>query len=246
MNLQKKADSPLQLEAWSAALRFHPDAAYVGYLLSGIQHGFRIGYTYPRETLSGCQNLPSTKEHPQIIAKYFDSEVAKGRILGPFPVGAIPEIQNNPVGILPNKSSPGKWRLTGKSVNDGINSETTTLSCLWIDEVASQIAVYGKNTKLAKVDIEEAYRLVPIHADDKQILGDQWEKTIYVDATLPFGLRSAPIIFTALADGLEWILHQRGIPYIAHYLDNFIKLGAPNSDQCSSKLVNHVRNWAYP
>lgn len=59
---------------------------------------------------------------------------------------------------------------------------------------------------------------------------------IYMDATLPFGLRSATIIFTALADGLEWILHQRGIPYIAHYLDDFITLGAPGSDQCSSNL----------
>jgi hypothetical protein len=195
VNLQKRADSPLQLEAWSAVLRSHPDAAYVGYLFSGIQHGFCIGYTYPRETMSARQNLPSTKEHPQIIAKYLNSEVAKGRILGPFPVGAIPEIQINQIGIIPKKSS-GKWRLitdlsfpTGKSVNDGINSETTTLSYLQIDEVANQVAVYGKNTKL--VDIEEAYRLVPIHADDKQLLGVQWEGMIYVDTTLPFGLLSA-------------------------------------------------------
>ena len=101
---------------------------------------------------------------------------------------------------------------------------------------ANQVAQYGKNTILVKVDIEEAYRLVPIHTDDKHLLGVQWEGMIYVDTTLPFGLRSAPIIFTALVDGLEWILHQQGIPYIAHYLDNFITLGAPGSDQCSSNL----------
>jgi hypothetical protein len=169
-------------------------------------------------------------------------------------VGAIPEIQINRIGIIPKKSSPGKWRLitdllfpTENSVNDGINPET---SYFRIDEVANQVAVYGKNTKLAKVDIEEAYRLVPIHADDKQLLEVQWEGMIYVDATLPFSLRSAPIIFTALADGLEWILHQRGIPYIAHYLDDFIIL-ALGSDQCSAQInapatyqscLIHVRN----
>ena len=124
----------------------------------------------------------------------------------------------------------------GKSVNNGINPDTTTLSYLRIDKVANQVAQYGKNTMLAKFDIEEAYRLVPIHTDDKYLLGVQWEGMIYVDTTLPFGLHSAPIIFTALADGLEWILHQRGIPYIAHYLDDFITLGATGSDQRSSNL----------
>ena len=54
--------------------------------------------------------------------------------------------------------------------------------------------------------------------------------------TLPFGLRSAPIIFTALTDALQWILERRGVSHVAHYLDDFITLGAPQSDEC---LVNY-------
>ena len=88
---------------------------------------------------------------------------------------------------------------------------------------------------MAKADIQEAYRLLPIHKDDKHLLGMQWEGQIFIDAALPFGLRSAPLIFTAIADGLEWILKQRGVSYIAHYLDDFITVGPPHSDQC---LVN--------
>ena len=60
-------------------------------------------------------------------------------------------------------------------MNDGINPDTTTLSYLRIDDIANQVAQYGKNTMLAKVDIEEAYRLVPIHTDDKHLFGVQWE-----------------------------------------------------------------------
>ena len=85
---------------------------------------------------------------------------------------------------------------------------------------------------MAKSDIEEAYRLLPIHKDDKHLLGTQWKGQVYIDTALPFGLRSAPLIFTALADGLEWILKQRGASYIAHYLDDFITVGPPNLDQC--------------
>ena len=53
-----------------------------------------------------------------------------------------------------------------------------------------------------------------------------WEGQVYIDAALPFGLRSAPLIFTALADGLEWIIKQRGVSHLAHYLDNFITVGS--------------------
>ena len=39
---------------------------------------------------------------------------------------------------------------------------------------------------------------------------------------LPFGLRSAPKIFNAVADTLNWHLHRAGIPIICHYLDDYI------------------------
>ena len=44
---------------------------------------------------------------------------------------------------------------------------------------------------------------------------------------LPFGLRSAPKIFNAVADGHEWYLGSRGIRHLAHYLDDFIVTGPP-------------------
>lgn len=78
---------------------------------------------------------------------------------------------------------------------------------------------------MAKTDIEEAYRLLPIHNDDKHLLGMQWEGWVYIDTALPFGLSSTPLIFNDLVDGLEWILKQRDVSYIAHYLDDFITVG---------------------
>ena len=34
------------------------------------------------------------------------------------------------------------------------------------------------------------------------------------------------------ADGLQWVLQQRGTSFIAHYLDDFITLGPLGSSQC--------------
>ena len=70
-----------------------------------------------------------------------------------------------------------------------------------------------------------------------------------MDACLPFGLRSAPLIFTALADGLEWIVRQQGVHFIYHYLDDYIILGAPGTMECHlsmHKLVECCKHLGVP
>ena len=54
----------------------------------------------------------------------------------------------------------------------------------------------------------------------------------YVDTALTFGLRSAPKVFNAVADALEWILLENGVRYLWHYLDDFITLGKPGMGEC--------------
>ena len=63
---------------------------------------------------------------------------------------------------------------------------------------------------------------MPVHPDDQSLLGVLWDGRIYIDKMLPFGLRSAHIIFSAVADVLQWILIQKHIPKLLHYLDDFI------------------------
>lgn len=64
--------------------------------------------------------------------------------------------------------------------------------------------------------------MLPIHPDDQNLLGIQWDGEFYTDRAFPFGLRSAPKIFSAVADALQWILTNKGIWNLLHYLDDFI------------------------
>ena len=64
----------------------------------------------------------------------------------------------------------------------------------------------------------------------------KWNNELFIDKQLPFGLRSAPILFNAVADALEWILRERGISHVIHYLDDFLVFGTPGSDECSRFL----------
>ena len=72
-----------------------------------------------------------------------------------------------------------------------------------------------------KLDIKDAYRLIPVHPDDYHLLGISWRGETYIDRALLFGLRSAPKIFSAVADLVAWVLHQHGIKHQLHYLDDF-------------------------
>ena len=58
----------------------------------------------------------------------------------------------------------------------------------------------------------------------------------FCDRALPFGLRSAPKLFTAVADGLLWALHCEGIANLLHYLDDFFFWSEAGSSDCASAL----------
>ena len=62
----------------------------------------------------------------------------------------------------------------------------------------------GSGTVMAKFDIESAYHIIPMHPEDRQLLGIRWRSHLYIDTALPFGLRSAPKVINPLADDLAW------------------------------------------
>ena len=101
---------------------------------------------------------------------------------------------------------------------------------------------------MVKADIKEAYRMVPIHPQDQPLLGIMWEDSVYIDKTLPFGLRSAPKIFSAIADTIQWILRQKGIRNINHYLDDYIivSIEKDEADYQKSQLVASFSELGVP
>ena len=87
-----------------------------------------------------------------------------------------------------------------------------------------------------KIDIRNAYRVVPVHLDDKWLMGMLWEESLFIDAALPFGLHSAPKIFTALADAAEWMVRQRWVEFVIHYLDDFLIVTSADTNQGAHSL----------
>ena len=169
-----------------------------------------------------------------MVHQYIQDEVAAGRFVGPLAAEALPNAHVSRMGVIPKGRTPGHWRLitdlswpSGNSVNDGIAGSLCSLEYTSVDRVAQAAQALGQGALLVKADVKAAYRLVPVHPDDRELLAVEWKGERFLDARLPFGLRSAPIIFTAVADAIEWCVRQRGVSGIDHYLDDYIIVSPP-------------------
>ena len=188
--------------------------------------------------------MHSAIENVSVVQDYLKKEMSLGRILGPVPPEAIPMgTQLSPFGVIPKSSQPGKWHLIvdlsspeSRSVNDCIEPELCSLQYLRLDDVITEVVRLGQGAQLAKLDIESAYRMIPVHPGDRHLLTVQWAGQIFFDTCHPFGLRSAPKIFMAVADALQWSMLGQGVSWVAHYLDDYITLGPLGSQVCQGNL----------
>ena len=157
--------TPLVAQDWARALEDHPDIAFRDYrhVLRGITEGFHIGFDYKNHT---CRQ----------------ASLAQGRVTGPiYHRIAPPTTQISTFRVIFKSNQPGKLKLIvdpsspeGVSVNDRIDPELCSLQYLQLDTVIQQVNRLGCRTLLAKIDIERAYQIIPVHPEDRPLLGMCW------------------------------------------------------------------------
>lgn len=242
--------TPIYVDVLEHALRGHPDPSFVLKLCSDLRFGARIGYEGPRVP-KVSKNLKSAVENPTVVSTNLEREVVLGHTAGPFTSPPFANLQVSPIGIVPKKHSD-KFRTifhlsfpkSGSSINAFIEKDDFSLQYIKIDDAISALIRLGRDTFLAKTDIESAFRQFPVHPDDWELLGMRWNNLYYFDKVLPFGLRSAPYIFNQLSDALEWILiNQCSISYVGHILDDFLIMEPsattqPPSQPCQASLTS--------
>ena len=211
------------------------------YLVSGFSRGFTIGC---HDLVSGTtyDNLPSCNDAPHVIDQYVAAELNAGRIAGPFtsPYKEVTKI--SPIGLVPKKS-PGTFRVihhlsfpAGNSVNDHISKEYTAVQYGSLDDALDVITTF-KNPFLAKTDIVNAFRIIPIAVSDTPLLGFKWRGKIYKDCALAMGCASSSQIFQSLSDALVWIVQNKFFagPIIS-VLDDFLFIGE-SRESCERSLT---------
>ncbi|KAF5379032.1 hypothetical protein D9615_006011 [Tricholomella constricta] len=156
---------------------------------------------------------------------------------GPFPSPPLPNFRCSPLGAVGRKRNPGKLCVInhlswpkGKSVNDGIPDHEAHIVYDMFARAVQDLRQSGSGALMAKLDLKEAFRHIPVRAADWHLLGFRWKAKFFHLLVLAFGLKSAPYIFNLFAEALHWII-QRHIPAaLRHYLDDFLLIFGPSSD----------------
>ena len=146
--------------------------------------------------------------------------------------------------VITKSHQKDKWRSIvdlshpkGNSINDGITKPLCGLSYITSNDTINRTLQTGPNTLLAKINSKSAFRLLPVHPADQHLLAMKWKNSIFIDAGLLFGLKSAPKLFNILVDQLSWITMQRGVSFSLHYLDDILMMGPHESNVCQQNLV---------
>ena len=184
-----------------------------------------------------------------MLVDKLNAELQQGRILGPY-ISPPCELVISPLYVIP-KSRPGKFRLIhdlsrpkGLSVNDHIDSSCKNVSYCSVLDVAAHLLTshkhFGNRSFLAKVDLKDAYRCVPIRKEDWKYLGMSFEDKYLIDTCLPMGLASSCKIFQSISDALAWMFKvENNSCDIFNYLDDFL-IVAQNYHQCQEALANFL------
>jgi len=90
-----------------------------------------------------------------------------------------------------------------------------------MENLSTALRLLKPNYYMSTIDLKDAYYAVPIHKDSKKILRFNWDNQIYEFQCLPFGLCTAPRVFTKLMKVVVTYLRKQGVILVI-YLDDIL------------------------
>ena len=208
------------------------------FILSGIREGFRLTTAGSDFQQAEVANYGSTRDPilAPLVHKQIQTEVDNRYIITQqcptiiSALGAIPK-NNNKVMLIHDCSRPEGYSLNSYALIDQVRFQS-------VREAAAHI---HPGAYMAKVDLESAYRSVPIHPDDYQSTGLQWtfaghsSSSWLFDTRLPFGAKCAPGIFHKISQSVRRMMIGRGFHSVFVYLYDWLII-ADTQAECQRAL----------
>ena len=200
-------------------------------ILDGIEFGVPVDYQGERTQSRSARNPPIPDDWKVKVNEVITADVASLKKAGPFdrqpfaffcvsPISAVPKKNSEKLRVVHNLSHP----FHGDSVNASVWHEYMPISSF--GHAARAVVQLGLGCWLVKLDVEAAYKQVPVRPEDWCLLGFQWESKWYYERVLPFGLRSSCRLWEIYAAALHHFLAKSlSLPFdriVIHYVDDFL------------------------
>lgn len=195
-------------------------------LLRGMRDGVKVDFEGDRDTKREGPNLPVEEKDRAKVSAVIDADVATLKKAGPFKERP-PELMVSPIGAVPKKD-PSKIRVIhhlsypfgGDSINANISDVYAPIS--GFGDAARVVKRIGRGCLLVKLDVEAAYKQIPVRREDWHLLGFKWNGAYYYERVLPFGLKSSCRLWDEFAQALHYFFEWMGVDACIHYIDDFL------------------------
>ena len=185
------------------------------YVLSIVAKGYRLRFTSPPLLRQTSLEIRSPQGQEEILGM-------REHISLMLQKNAITEVPPDSPGFYSNvflvRKASGGWRpvIDLKNLNSHIHAPHFRM--FTTNSVLSSVR---KGDYAFKIDLQDAYFHVPIHPSSRKFLRFAFENKVYQFRVLPFGLNTAPQVFTRLGHTVTGYLHRQGISVIP-YLDGWL------------------------
>lgn len=181
------------------------------------------GYKIPFTDVPVQIHVPQ-RRIPHVTEKNdFDKSIAK--LLS---IGAIKKCDPHPeqflseIFLVPKQNGEKRFILNLKSLNNFVVTNHFKM-----EDLRTALKLMSPDCFMTTIDIKDAYFSVGICEEQRKYLRFQWSQ-LYEFNVLPFGLSSAPYVFTKIMKPIITHLRNKGI-VIVQYLDDFLCINSSYS-----------------
>ena len=185
------------------------------YVLSIVAKGYRLRFTSPPLLRQTPWEIRSPQDPQEILGMWEQITLMLQK-------NEITEVPPDSPGFYSNvflvRKASGGWRpvIDLKNLNAHIHAPHFRMF-----RTSSVLSSVEKGDYAFKIDLQDAYFHVPIHPSSRKYLRFAFENRVYQFEVLPFGLNTAPQVFTRLGHTVTAYLHRQGVSVIP-YLDDWL------------------------
>ena len=140
----------------------------------------------------------------------------------------------SPIFLLPKKDRSHRFIFNCKRLNSFVKKEKFKMENLNI-----ALGLMTPNCFMATLDLKEAYYSVSLAPELRKYFRFIWKNRIFEFQSLPFGLCSAPRIFTKIMKPVVTSLREKGFMNVI-YLDDFLLIGK-TLQECNQNVIATIK-----
>lgn len=141
----------------------------------------------------------------------------------------------SPIFTVPKPNGKHRFILNLKGLNKFIQTNHFKM-----EDHRTALKLLQSNYFMSTLDLQDAYFLIKIDKNDRKMLRFEWNSQLYEFNVLPFGLCTAPYVFTKLLKPVIRYLRSSGFMSVL-YLDDFLCIGSSYQECCHN--VNTTKNF---